>query len=170
MEASAPHASHSRGRAAKGGFEPRGARCDAQPDVRREQRRTAQAVLRFRWEAQQKHLVLHSRDTLAERLRRRPAKPMGSPRVGSNPTGVVFPEVQSAASGERQAWLQSLPAQSWTKKTKRQRGDSNPCGQSPMDFESISLTARTHCLWLDPHGQSCLDSFRLCRGVPSLKR
>ena len=29
-------------------------------------------------------------DTLAERLRRRPAKPTGSPRVGSNPTGVVF--------------------------------------------------------------------------------
>ena len=28
--------------------------------------------------------------TLAERLRRRPAKPMGSPRVGSNPTGVAF--------------------------------------------------------------------------------
>ena len=28
-------------------------------------------------------------DTLAERLRRRPAKPMGSPRMGSNPTGVV---------------------------------------------------------------------------------
>ena len=28
---------------------------------------------------------------------------------------------------------------------KRHRGDSNPCGQSPMDFESISLTARTHC-------------------------
>ena len=28
---------------------------------------------------------------------------------------------------------------------KRQRGDSNPCGQSPMDFESISLTARTQC-------------------------
>ena len=31
-----------------------------------------------------------SNDTLAERLRRRPAKPMGSPRVGSNPTGVVL--------------------------------------------------------------------------------
>ena len=29
-----------------------------------------------------------STDTLAEWLRRRPAKPMGSPRVGSNPTGV----------------------------------------------------------------------------------
>ena len=27
-------------------------------------------------------------DTLAERLRRRPAKPTGSPRVGSNPTGL----------------------------------------------------------------------------------
>ena len=26
----------------------------------------------------------------------------------------------------------------------RHRGDSNPCGQSPMDFESISLAARTH--------------------------
>ena len=30
------------------------------------------------------------RDTLAEWLRRRPAKPVGSARVGSNPTGVVF--------------------------------------------------------------------------------
>ena len=30
----------------------------------------------------------------------------------------------------------------------RHRGDSNPCGQSPMDFESISLAARTQCLWL----------------------
>ena len=29
-------------------------------------------------------------DTLAERLRRRPANPTGSPRVGSNPTGVVL--------------------------------------------------------------------------------
>ena len=33
---------------------------------------------------------------------------------------------------------------------KRHRGDSNPCGQSPMDFESISLTARTQC-----HDNSC---------------
>ena len=29
----------------------------------------------------------------------------------------------------------------------RQRGNSNPCGQSPMDFESISLAARTQCHW-----------------------
>ena len=34
---------------------------------------------------------------------------------------------------------------------KRHRGDSNPCGQSPMDFESISLTARTQCLVCDRH-------------------
>ena len=28
---------------------------------------------------------------------------------------------------------------------KRHRGDSSPCGQSPMDFESIPLTARAQC-------------------------
>ena len=28
---------------------------------------------------------------------------------------------------------------------KQHRGDSNPGGQSPMDFESMSLTARTQC-------------------------
>ena len=28
----------------------------------------------------------------------------------------------------------------------RHRGDSSPCGQNPMDFESISLAARTQCL------------------------
>ena len=31
-----------------------------------------------------------AKDTLAKWLRRRPAKPIGSPRVGSNPTGVVL--------------------------------------------------------------------------------
>ena len=40
------------------------------------------------------------------------------------------------------AGVQSFPA---TLKEKRHRGDSNPCGQSPIDFESISLTARTQC-------------------------
>ena len=34
-----------------------------------------------------------NKDTLAERLRRRPAKPMGSPGVGSNPTGVDLQHV-----------------------------------------------------------------------------
>ena len=33
-------------------------------------------------------MLRSAEDTLAERLRRRPAKPMGSARVGSNPTGV----------------------------------------------------------------------------------
>ena len=27
----------------------------------------------------------------------------------------------------------------------RQRGDLSPCGQSPMDFESITLATRSHC-------------------------
>ena len=30
--------------------------------------------------------------------------------------------------------------------TNRHRGDSSPCGQRPMDFESISLATRTQCL------------------------
>ena len=34
---------------------------------------------------------------------------------------------------------------------KRHRGDSNPCGQSPMDFGSISLTARTQCRYASSH-------------------
>ena len=39
-------------------------------------------------------------DTLAEWLRRRPAKPVGSARVGSNPTGVVFIFSNSILPGE----------------------------------------------------------------------
>ena len=35
-------------------------------------------------------------DTLAQLLRRRPAKPMGSPRVGSNPTGAVYGNIQGS--------------------------------------------------------------------------
>ena len=38
---------------------------------------------------------------------------------------------------------------------KRQRGDSSPCGQSPMDFESITLTTRSHCPVLSAHGATC---------------
>ena len=45
--------------------------------------------------------LTHPDDTLAEWLRRRPAKPMGSPCVGSNPTGVVL-HLQSA-----RAWMTS---------------------------------------------------------------
>ena len=39
-------------------------------------------------------------DTLAEWLRRRPAKPMGSPCVGSNPTGVVLLKEASRMLGQ----------------------------------------------------------------------
>jgi hypothetical protein len=38
-----------------------------------------------------------------------------------------------------------------TPSRKRHRGDSNPCGQSPMDFESTSLTARTQCHVMQPY-------------------
>ena len=41
------------------------------------------------------------------------------------------------------AWVRGM----WPDHSSRQRGDSNPCGQSPMDFESIPLAARTHCHW-----------------------
>ena len=41
-------------------------------------------------------------DTLAEWLRRRPAKPMGSPRVGSSPTGVACTDVGGTLSSMRQ--------------------------------------------------------------------
>ena len=46
-------------------------------------------------------------DTLAEWLRRRPAKPMGSPRVGSNPTGVALPiaNVIAIALPKRKGYL-----------------------------------------------------------------
>ena len=53
------------------------------------------------------------KDTLAEWLRRRPAKPMGSPRVGSNPTGVgLFGQwlnvmKRPRADLNRDRWIQS---------------------------------------------------------------
>ena len=53
--------------------------------------------------------------------------------VGSNPTAVTFLGLGIDSVRE----LADLE--------KRQRGDSNPCGQSPMDFESIPLAARAQC-------------------------
>ena len=46
-----------------------------------------------------------SMDTLAEWLRRRPAEPMGSPRVGSNPTGVDGIACGRDEKGERKKKL-----------------------------------------------------------------
>ncbi len=65
-------------------------------------------------------------DTLAERLTRRPAKPMGSPRVGSNPTGVVFhrPDLLSQTPhGKRKERQQRGPPHS--KRKERRRSDLN---------------------------------------------
>ena len=57
-------------------------------------------------------LALHDIDTLAEWLRRRPAKPMGSPRVGSNPTGVELlkhlPMVGKGSSDRGCAWVSMM--------------------------------------------------------------
>ena len=57
-----------------------------------------------------------SQDTLAEWLRRRPAKPMGSPCVGSNPTGVVVAFVRSLrrrVAGQRTAVRVSARVALW---------------------------------------------------------
>jgi hypothetical protein len=51
--------------------------------------------------------------------------------------------VRNSASGTKDG-LPATPQLTWARQ-QRHRGGSNPCGQSPMDFESISLTARTQC-------------------------
>jgi hypothetical protein len=38
-----------------------------------------------------------------------------------------------------------------TPRRKRHRGESNPCGQSPMDFESFPSCARTPCHVMQPY-------------------
>ena len=43
------------------------------------------------------------------------------------------------------SWLELLQCY------KRHRGDSSPCRQSPMDFESIPLTARAQCQLIKLH-------------------
>ena len=74
------------------------------------------------------------KDALAERLRRRPAKPMGSPRVGSNSTGVVcwwsccigirsirFMVCRAPTTKQRRptkAWMDMRPARATTSKTR----------------------------------------------------
>ena len=44
-------------------------------------------------------------DTLAEWLRRRPAKPLGSARAGSNPAGVVFVQDVPVSLAGQDTWL-----------------------------------------------------------------
>ena len=60
-------------------------------------------------------------------------------------------QVPSWLTPARQVMLLQLLARAWhhcchcfcAQNQERQRGDPNPCGQSPMDFGSISLPART---------------------------
>ena len=48
----------------------------------------------------------------------------------------------------------------------RQRGDLNPCGQSPMDFESITLATRSHCLGMQRFGLALRTHAKLrCLGA-----
>ena len=85
--------------------------------------------------------------------------------AGSNPTGVIWLHSSSPTPAKNKVWLQQacsrpqkLLAQAELSEAchsqSRQinstpRGeDSSPCGQSPLDFESNSLAARTQCLLL----------------------
>ena len=73
--------------------------------------------------------VTVARDTLAEWLRRRPAKPMGSPRVGSNPladfsAGRILEEFLTKARDTLAEWLRRRPA----KPMGSPRVGSNPTG------------------------------------------
>ena len=65
---------------------------------------------------------IQAEDTLAERLRRRPAKPMGSPRVGSNPTGVD---------------LTGMPVQDKSCQHARGREAARPILSAPILFEGF---------------------------------
>ena len=76
---------------------------------------------------------------VAQWIRHRPTEPG---IAGSSPARVICTTRRPAGVICTTRRLRNRPPQT---QTKRHRGDSNPCGQSPMDFESISLAARTHC-------------------------
>ena len=57
-------------------------------------------------------------------------------------TALIIPSVMGSAP---RSALHRYSTPSFFSLIHRHRGDSNPCGQSPMDFESISLAARTQC-------------------------
>ena len=82
---------------------------------------------------------------VAQWIRHRPTEPG---IAGSSPAGVICTTRRPAGVICTTRRLRNRSPQG---PTKRHRGDSNPCGQSPMDFESISLTARTQCLVRNTH-------------------
>ena len=76
-----------------------------------------------------------SQDTVSEWLRRWTRNPLGSARRGSNPLGVglcVFFMVPCQAMAIQRTY--ALIANRSENIKYRHQGDSNPCGQSPMDF------------------------------------
>jgi hypothetical protein len=61
---------------------------------------------------------------------------------------VIRPIRSSCRHGPPHSFLNTNRQARWKqhwKRGERKQVDSNPCGQSPMDFESISLSTRTHC-------------------------
>ena len=76
-------------------------------------------------------------DTLAEWLRRRPAKPMGSPRVGSNPTGVDVSWVHGTHAPHHPRLLSTRPI----------RGLNMP-GRFPIDIRTPPVDLRFCLSWV----------------------
>ena len=118
-----------------------------------------------------RYVNLSYRDTLAQQLGRRPAKPMGSSRVGSTPTGVVFcrcrfvclqglhvclaPMPNIAFLYQEKAMLLCLQHASQTPASHSQRhaGDANGTwrsGQGRMDFHLSRLTVNVQVIFLVP--------------------
>ena len=76
-------------------------------------------------------------------------------------------------------FMRNAPIRDCHPNAKRHLGDSNPCGQSPMDFESISLAARTKCLAQLEHEDTSIiqshmgpepGSTRVCNTCPPRHR
>ena len=96
--------------------------------------------------------------------------------AGSNPTGVLWLHSSSPTPTKKQSvaaagMLSPTETLSPGRAVKglpdrkiRHRGDSSPSGQSPLDFESNSLAARTQCLLLS---KTCIFQNQKERATPS---
>ena len=104
-------------------------------------------------------------DTLAEWLRRRPAKPMGSPCVGSNPTGVDMVDcplaIHQPATSTRHGYTPRVTTRGarWGEGARgARRARASPIAPrppphvshraSPIASRLASRLARSHGLWL----------------------
>ena len=89
------------------------------------------------------HVVVQTpQDTVSEWLRRWTRNPLGSARKGSNPFGVdllylnqwICSISQPMGLLRHTQWIWCNVTISGAAMSMRHRRDSNPCGQSPMDF------------------------------------